>query len=516
MFPILKVEIQSAVNLLKNIRTQTIVSLIIIAVFALFFLPVIIMSSFNFLLLADESVLSSIIVMVSVLIMTILSLITVNRIVKDMFMNKNMQLYLTFPVKAVDILRAKFIMQLCVGILPVTLFAVLIFGTAFTFRYGSILPLISSVIYSILLSILTLAISYTIVFLVTKVASPKKVSEILTFIGGFAAVLPYLIITFGVVNIETVIMYLPNPAWLYEGFIYNVSLIHYFVFTVISLVLSIIIFVSLTYVVQDGFTKGWMSTSEQVQKAGSKVLGVHSVKGALLMKDIKMTVRDFKEWAVILPQYFIPLVVYFVAYNPVAPEEAVQMSMDGVVISVSITGTVIISIFVSASNTARDARHHAMMRSLPVEAGEIVSSKFIYNFITIVPVYMLMAIIVFVFTEVSIAGILYSFAFIGLTALAIIPIGMWFGASYPVVNSKKPADRLDTGASIIMTIVILILVFSTGLMSNLFTGADGEVNHRMIGIMVVAMFIISSAVYFIMSKTVKKIYDEGLKIVYKG
>src|SRR5699024_8714384 len=143
MFPILKVEIQSAVNYFKNLRTQTIVSLVIIALFAFLILPLIITTMFNFLLLADERILSSIMVMISVLIMIILSLITVNRIVKDMFMNKNMQLYLTFPIKAVNLLRAKFIMQLSTGILPVTIPIGLIAGTAFSFRYTSILPLIS-------------------------------------------------------------------------------------------------------------------------------------------------------------------------------------------------------------------------------------------------------------------------------------------------------------------------------------------------------------------------------------
>lgn len=516
MLPILKVEIRSAVNYFKNIRTQTIVSLAIIALFALFFLPIIVITSFNFLLLAGEEILSSIMVMISVLLMIILSLITVNRIVKDMFMNKNMQLYLTFPVTAVDLLRAKFIMQLCTGILPFTLPFALIVGAAFSLRYASVFSFISVIIYFILISLLTLAISYIIVFLVTKVASPKKVSEILTFIGGFAAVLPYLIITFGIVNIETVLNYLPDPEWLYNGFIYNVNSGKFFAFTISSIIISIVIFVSLTYVVKDGFIKGWITTSGHGRKTGSKSLGVHSVKRALLIKDINMTRRDFKEWSAVLPQYFIPFIVYFVAFNPVGPQGAVQMSMDVVVMSVAITGTVIISVFVSASNTARDARHHSMMRSLPVEAGDIVVSKFIYNFITIVPVYMLISVIVFIFADVSVLGLLYSFAFIVLTALAVIPVGMWFGAKYPVVNSNKPTERMDTGASVIMTIVIFILVFTTGLMSNIFTGADGEMNHQMIGIMIMAMLLTSLIIYFTIMKIVRNIYDRGFKIVFKG
>ena len=516
MLPVLKVEIQSAVNHFKNIRTQTVISLAIIVLVALLFLPIIIITFFNFLLFAEEAMLSSIMLMISVLLMIILSLITVNRIVKDMFMNKNMQLYLTFPVKAVDLLRAKFIMQLCTGVLPITLAVALITGSAFSLRYTSVLPFISSIIYFMLLSLVILGISYIIVFLVTKVASPKKVSEILTFIGGFAAVLPYLIITFGVVNIETVLNYFPDPDWLYDGFIYSVSLGKFFVLIILSVILSITIFISLTHVVKDGFIKGWITTSGRGQKAGGKSLGVHSVKKALLMKDFNMTIRDFKEWSAILPQYFIPFIVYFVAFNPVGPENAVTMSMDAIVIAVSITGTVIISIFASATNTARDARHHDMMRSLPVEAGDVVASKFLYNFMTIVPVYMLMSMIVFIFTDVSILGLVYSFVFIVLTALAVIPIGMWFGAKYPVVNTNKPTERLDTGASVIMTIVIFILVFSTGLMSNIFIGAEGELNHRMIGIMIMGILVLSTVMYLLITKIVKNIYDRGLKIVFKG
>ena len=157
-----------------------------------------------------------------------------------------------------------------------------------------------------------------------------------------------------------------------------------------------------------------------------------------------------------------------------------------------------------------------MMRSLPVEAGALVASKFIYNFITIVPIYIVMSFVVFISTDISVLGLIYSVVFIIITALAVIPIGMWFGAKYPVVNTNKPTERLDTGASIIMTIVILILVFSTGFMSNVFIGTDGDINHRMTGIMIVMMFIISSVVYYIMTKMVKGIYDRGFKIVYKG
>src|SRR5699024_12812578 len=103
--------------------------------FALFFLPVMLITAFNFLVLADENILSSIILMISILIIIILSLITVNRIVKDMFMNKNMQLYLTFLVRAVDILRAKLIILLCTGILPVMVVAGAIVGGAAAFSW---------------------------------------------------------------------------------------------------------------------------------------------------------------------------------------------------------------------------------------------------------------------------------------------------------------------------------------------------------------------------------------------
>lgn len=515
MFPILKVEIQSAINYFKTLRTQTFISLMIILFLAIFILPFLLLSLFNFLLSADEPLLAPTMFIMSIMLLTILSLITVNRIVKDMFMNRNMQLYLTFPVTGVELLRAKFIMQLSTGILPIAVPLGLVTGAAFTFRYTNVLPLISSLIYFTLLSVVTLAASYVIVYLVTKVTSPKKVSEILTFIGGFAAVLPYFIITFGMMNIETVFQYLPDTEWLYNGVLYNITTGEFLIYSALGVIFAAVIFISLTYLVKDGFIKGWLSASGRTSKAGGKAPGVYPVRKALLMKDIHMTKRDFKEWSGILPQYLIPFLIYFVAFNPVAPKETVQMSMDVIMVSVSFTGTVIISLFVSAANTARDARHYDMTRTLPVGSSDVVAAKFMYNLITIVPVYIVLAIIVFIFTGASVVGLLYSSAFIILTATAVIPLGMLFGVKYPVVNRKKPTERLDTGASVIMSIVMVIIVFSTGALSNVFIGAGGGILHRMIGIVIIGLLILSLFTFFVIMKKVRNNYDRGLEIAFK-
>src|SRR5699024_9964131 len=130
---------------------------------------------------------------------------------------------------------------------------------------------------------------------------------------------------------------------------------------------------------------------------------------ALVQKDMRMTLRDFKEWAVLLPQYLLPGVMVFIMYtNPAAAIEGDGSMHDARMIAVSVAGTVVISLFAGAYNTARDAAHFELLKIMPVKPADLVRGKYLFKIMTITPVYLMMGAFVRFILSVCMVGFLYS------------------------------------------------------------------------------------------------------------
>lgn len=514
MFQILKVESQSRINYLKNMRVSTIISLIFIGAVILFLGPALVVTLFTTLLWMDESLIAPVLVLVTLTLLIFLSLLSVNRIVKDLFMDRNMMLYMTFPVSLTQLFTAKILMHLATGILPFTLPAALFLGTALSVREGSFMPLAGSLFYMLLISFLILSISFIIVFFVTKVSKPARVSEVLTFAGGIISVLPYLIITMGAGNYAQVLSVMPDMTVWFEGYVYHANILDLLVNGVISLCISAVLMWLLVRMVGSGFIKGWSGENSRAVKVKSADSRVASPVKSLLSKDFTLTLRDFKEWAAILPQYLLPFIIYYAGIYQFGDTEHLEIGAS--LIALSITGTVIISLFISAMNTARDASHYEMIRVQPVRPKDLATAKYIYNVLTIIPVYLILSLGAFSFTDFSIVNLLLSWLCIILTALTMIPVGMYIGVTNPVVNKKKPTDRIGIGANIFIVIIMMVFFFSTGLLSTIYVDDTGSVITGGVMIFILILTITSMLSYIFILKKVMKVYDNGLIIEYKG
>lgn len=514
MFQILTVESQSRINYLKNMRTQTIVVLVFLAMFILLVAPGIVISAFLALLGVDISFMSSIVMLISVTLIIFLSLMTVNKIVKDLFMNRNMTLYMTFPVSVKQLFLAKVIMQLLTNILPFTLVIGVFLGSALSVREGNILPFFSTMSYMLLLSLVIIGISYIIVFFVTKVSKAARVSEILMLVGGFVGVLPYLIITLGASHYEAVLNLMPDMSFWFEGYLYQVDFPKMALNFTAAVIMSFIVLYGVTKFSGQGFTKGWLGEKARSGKTKASEAAVSTPVRSLLLKDLILTGRDFKEWSAILSQYFLPFIIYFVGIYQMG--SGVYVETGAALMAISITGTVIISLFTASLNTARDANHYDMLKVLPIQPKDITMAKFLYNIITIIPVYLIMASAAFIITEFSWAHLLFSYLCIIFTALAVIPIGMLIGISSPVVNKKKPTDRIGIAANIMLTIALVVFMFSTSLLTIFYVDDSGSLIYSRVLIMILILVVASGVSVFIFLKRVARVYDKGLIIEYKG
>ena len=512
MFQIMKVEILSRINYLKNMRASTILALLFLSVIIVFAGPGIIISLFFIVVSMNESLIAPSVTVVTVSLIIFLSLLTVNKIVKDLFMNRNMVLYMTFPVTAGQLFTAKSLMQLSTGILPVTVITGLFFGIALSVRENNVAALFSSLSYMFLISAVILGITYIIVFFVTKVSKPGRVSEVLTLAGGLIGVLPYLIITFGTGNFEQVLSKMPDMSVLFNGFLYNIDPLKTAAGSVAALLFGVLVLYIVTRLVSSAFIKGALSVS-RTGKVKSSEAAVSSPVISLLSKDLTMSRRDFKEWAAVLPQYFLPFIIYYVG---VFQMDTLDAEIGASLIAVSVTGTVIISLFVSALNTARDAAHYEMLQILPVRPKDIATAKYLYNIITIIPVYLVLSAAAFMIADFSVVNLLLSWLCIIFTALTVIPVGMLIGASTPVVNKKQPTDRIGIAANVMIIIVMLVFVFATGIFARMFVDASGSVAAGGVLIFTAVLAVTGIISYIMVLKRVSRVYDRGLIIEYKG
>jgi hypothetical protein len=78
-------------------------------------------------------------------------------------------------------------------------------------------------------------------------------------------------------------------------------------------------------------------------------------------------------------------------------------SDDQVMISIAFAGSIMISLFVAAMNTARDARTYDFLKMMPVSGLDIAKAKYLYNFITITPMYIIITIIIYFILDVPVS-----------------------------------------------------------------------------------------------------------------
>lgn len=514
---ILKVEQRSMVNYIKSLSdAKKITYGLLGVVIALFIIPAVISLLSLVIFNSPEGNTGGFILLVSTVAVIILTLIAVNSIIKEMFMDRNIQLYLTFPISPSSLFMAKFLKQWLLNTVVIMLPLGLIFGVMFSIKEDNWFLIVTHLFYFFLLSMVVITLAYGLVFLVTKVLPANKVGEVLAFLGGISFILVYAVLLIGSASIDDVLDMIPKMDFLYSGFLYNFNLGRGIIGAAVSLVIASLLTIGLRSFIVLAFKSGWVGEhdTKREKKNASTVIST-SVK-MLMLKDFRLTFRDFKEWAVLLPQYLLPAVMVFLMYsNPAGAVQSAGVSIyDAQMIAVSISGTIIISLYVGAYNTARDAGHFEFLKILPIKAEDVIKAKYLYNILTITPVYILVALIAWLTLPVSMTALLYSVLFIIFASLAMIPVGMFAGSANPVVSTKNPTRRLDTGTNVILSIVMAVFLLTAAVFSMVFISSTGDINHMLANIVLVIL--IAATVFSMWSlKFTKKRYDKGFNITYK-
>src|SRR5699024_12052132 len=97
------------------------------------------------------------------------------------------------------------------------------------------------------------------------------------------------------------------------------------------------------------FKSGWAGEQSVKSRNRNASSDASSPVRALVQKDMRMTLRDFKEWAVLLPQYLLPGVMVFIMYtNPAAAIEGDGSMYDARMIVIFVSVTVVLFIFLCA------------------------------------------------------------------------------------------------------------------------------------------------------------------------
>lgn len=509
---ILETEMRSAFNYLKSMgETKVILYIIMALLFMLLPLPLLGSLLFTLTLSLEAGHLSSYIMILSLAAVVILTLLSIHFIIKDMILSDNVPMYLSFPISAGELFWAKFIKHAFLHAAVILMPLGIITGIALALRFEEWMLLVNSSIYFLAVGVFITSLAYLFIFLTTHILPIKKVSGILSFVGAASFILVYLAFFAAGDSIEAWTMKMPESPVSFGGFLYGFDVPTSIISILALVVAGTIMAKAASHVTTRAMVRGWdfHSHSSKKSKAGANSGRVTHPIISLMHKDMRMTGRDFKEMAVLLPYYLLPL---FLIYVSGFSEQTGAGTMDMADILISaIGGTLVMSLFVGAYNTARDAEHFTMLKALPFKGTSIAVSKYFFTLLTTVPVMMAAFTVVWYLSSAAPEDLILLLIMILLAALVAVPLGMMIGSANPVVSYRNPRKRLDTLSNIMISFSLVIVLMLTGVAAGLMDGSTG-LNPQML---VAASFMLSAVVSAWLLRKVAKRYDKGFKITYK-
>lgn len=510
---LLKIEFKSTVNYFKSLETAKIIVYVFLAfIIAMWLLPILWMVSSSFFIQADNILIAKALFIITIGLIIVHALFLVNGLIKDLFMDSSIKSMLLLPLKPRSLFFVKIFKQYILKVFPISVLLSIIIGFPLYISSGSVIILITNVLYFFTLGIISLSLSYCLVFLVTKITSAKKVGEILTFLGAFLSITPYLFIFMGGQNLRPIIDALPDFSFLYENVLYG----DFSIKMLGAIVVCLLILYLLSHLVITAVTNIFTSSqleSTVVKSHGKEKIQVISRTRSLIQKDLHLTFRDFKEWSIVLPHYLFPfLFLFLITSNPAM--FGGSSNPDQMILAISLAGSVMISLFVSAMNTARDARDYQFYKVLPIDGKIIIRAKYLFNALTILPVYLVINILMYLFIQASLSSLMYAIIISILVVLTTVPIGMFIGTINPVVSKKNPSNRLDIAGNVMITMTVFIIIFAVGRVSSFFF-IGNDINHQVILLTIGVLFITSAISAYIILNRIAKRYDQGYHITYK-
>ncbi|MCG7332274.1 hypothetical protein [Salinicoccus roseus] len=509
---ILKTELRSLFNYWKSLGETKMVLYIILGLLLLLFpLPMLVSVVFSLTLSVEESMLDGYMLLLSITAAIILLLLSVHFIIKDLILDRNVQLYLSFPISSAALFFAKFIKHGLIYTASILMPLGVVIGTALSIRFGQWLLLADSLVYFLVLSTVITASAYAFIFLTANILPVRKVSEILSFLGGISFILVYLVLLQVGGSLGGVLSFLADLPITFSGFLYGYEVLPGTIAAVLLIAAAVLAFKAAELVSVRALSRGWETGGRAVRKHRAADGRVRHPIGSLMVKDLRLTTRNFKEIAALLPYYLMPLLfIYFsTSVDAGSAPEAIGASQ---LLVTAIGGTLVISLFIGAYNTARDAEHFAMLKALPLSGKHIAGAKYGFTLLTTAPVVMAAFTVAWLFSSAGIGVLLQLLVFIILMAMAAVPVGMYTGSANPVVSSKNPVKRLDTASNIVITIVIFVVLVLTAIILGVI-GDDGVSAIQLLTAGSILLVMALSSLW--MLRKVGARYDQGFKITYK-
>ncbi|MFC3418450.1 hypothetical protein ACFOLA_02860 [Salinicoccus hispanicus] len=492
-------------------ESRKIVYILIGLLLMLILLPLVTTLLFSITASIDQGYLDLLLLMLSLASAIILVLLSIHFIIKDMILSGSIALYMSYPISAAELFYAKFIRHNLFYSTSILLPLSVVVGAALAARDGQWMLMLNSIIYFIVLGMFFTSISFGLVFLTANMMPVKKVSEILAFLGGMSFLLIYIIMFIVADSFTGILAMFPEIPISFSGILYDYSPVAGILGPILMIVAAIAIILLTKFIVvraidRVGITEG--------HSTGRRKAGRSSISHPVIMlacKDMKLSFRNIRELAVLLPIYVLPLVLVY--FSSPAEAGAQFLVMEGSqLVSTAAGGALVTALYIGAHHTARDAEHFQMLQVLPVPGSQLAFAKYIFNILATVPFLMIIFTITWFFSTAGVDILLYMLACILLVCLAAVPVGMLIGSSNPVVSRKNPSRRLDTASNIIITMIMFVVFMMISMLPFWLEGNVMGVRQGLIIINILA--ICAVAAWFVLGRVAGR-YDEGFKITYK-
>ena len=280
-----------------------------------------------------------------------------------------------FPYQLLELFFAKFIKHVLIYAASILLPLGAVLGTALSMRFGQWMLLADSLVYFSVLSIFIVSLAYAFIFLTANILPIRKISEILSFLGAISFILVYLVLFLIGDAFTGMTARLSDMPVSFSGFLYDYEVLSGSLAVLLLIAAAVLAFKAAELISVRALSRGWEAGGRTVRKHRTADGRVRHPIGSLMEKDLRLTTRNFKEIAALLPYYLMPLLfIYFsTSVDAGSAPEAIGASQ---LLVTAIGGTLVISLFIGAYNTARDAEHFAMLKALPLSGRHIAGAKY--------------------------------------------------------------------------------------------------------------------------------------------
>ncbi|GAB3061547.1 hypothetical protein ACFOU0_06305 [Salinicoccus sesuvii] len=482
----------------------------------LFFVPFVGIVLFSITTSVDKVNIDTYLLLLTLASGIVIILLSIHFIIKDVILNGHIALYLTYPISSGELFWAKFIKHNALYATSILLPLSIIVGAALALRDHQWLLVISSIAYFIALGIIFTSVSFSVVFLTANALPIKKVSNTLSFLGGLSFLLIYVVLFATNDALSNVFSSFPEVPVSYSGFLYDYTILIGIIVPCLLLVLALGAVIATRFIVvksvdRIGIIEGHSSKSSKARR--DKIRNpVHM----LVVKDIKLSYRNPRELAALLPIFMLPLVLVYISST--TEEGTLSLIVEGSqLLATAAGGALITGLYISAHHTARDAEHFHFLDILPVSGRLIACSKYVFNFLVTAPFLMVIFTGVWYFSTASVNMLLYVLLCIVLVCVVATPLGMLIGSANPVVSRKNPSKRLDILSNVIIGFTIFFVYMLVSALSNFLADMDamGQGGLRNGTMLVIGFLIVCVATsWFVLIKVARR-YDVGFNITYK-